>query len=373
MDVACENSEAAILTPTLAALRAKKIKTAELLAACEKHLDHPDTGVKDAAALMLLDLDPEGLKANRLAEFAARPNEEIRTAGERLLAQKLASVTAKDLPSLREGLKSPSRDVRIIFVDAIGMLKAEGKDAASDLADLLGPADKELAIPIIRALESMGKAGAKAIPALEKRVESPEKPVAVAATHALCKMDPANGIVKTQGIDVLLEDLKPDVTKLNILLARPLGNRSASALLDLGEPAVTPIFKQLLTRNNPKNIPPNQQIEATAGRYLGYELLKELAKKAKANDDKKLMAALKKHEVILKISWDPQEKNLNNWVKASFAFPPEIKQLYAVTEHSAYQSYKAVSVFRAPERDTSSHNTPSFGPRPGVCKCLSRV
>jgi hypothetical protein len=329
-------------------LRAKKIKTPEALAACEKHLDHADMGVKDAAALVLLDLEPERLKADQLVEIAARSNEEVRTAGEKLLRQRLASVTVKDLPALRQGLKNPSRDVRMVFVDAIATLKADGKDAAPDLADLLGPADKELALPIIRALESMGKAAAKAVPALEKKVENPEKSVALAATEALCRIEPASDVLRTQGIDVLLDDLKPDAAKLNTLLVKPLGNRSATALLDLGEPAVTPIVKLLLTRNNPKNVAPNQQVDATASRYVGYELLKELAKKAKTKDDKNLTAALKKYEIVLKVAWDAQEAGLAKQAKASFNLSPEVRQLYVATAEAAYQSYKAVSVLRAP-------------------------
>jgi hypothetical protein len=346
VEVARDNSDAAILKPTLGALRAKKIKTAEALAVCEKHLDHADVGVKDAAALVLLDLEPERLQADRWAEFVSSTNEEVRTAGEKLLRKKLTSVAAKDLPSLRQGLKSPSRDVRIVFVDAIASLKADGKDAAPDLADLLGPADKDLSLPIMRALEGMGKAGAKAAPALEKKIADADKSVALAATLALCKVDPANAVLKTQGIDVLLQDLNPDVTKLNALLTRPLGSQSTAALLDLGEPAVAPLVKHLLSRNNPKSVPQNQQVEATAGRFLGYELMKEFAKRAKANDDKKLTLILKKYEISLKAVWEPQEAGLAKQAKLLFALPPETRQLYAATAESAYQSYKAISALR---------------------------
>jgi hypothetical protein len=118
-DVTREITDAAILTPTLAALRAKKIYSKELLAACEKHLDNPDLGVKDAAALLLFDNESSDLPVDKLLACASSANEQVRMASEKLLRKKLSLVTAKDLPALRRGLQNPTRDVRLVFVDAI--------------------------------------------------------------------------------------------------------------------------------------------------------------------------------------------------------------------------------------------------------------
>ncbi len=346
VDVARDDADPKIVAEALRGLRSKAAKTADALAAYQKHLDHRNVAVRDSAILALLELGPEKLKVDKLSELMASSNQEVCTGAKKLLDQNLATVTVKDLPELRNGLKSQIKDVQVSFIDAIGRLKGDGQPAAADLGALLASSDKEVSLRLIGVLENMGKGGAKAVPALEKKVESGDKTIALAATMALCKIDPTSAGLKSTGVDVLLDDLNPDANNIKAFLDRPLGHKSAAAILDLGEPAVAPVVKYLLNRNDPKKVPENQQLRATAARCMGYAFLKEFAKKAKAKDDKKLIVVLKKQEAVIKAYWEPLEARLAKQAKSAFALPPETKQLYITTADASYEAYRSVIELR---------------------------
>ena len=352
VDVVRDNADANILSPALTALKSKGVKTEEELTAYEKHLQHPEGEVKRLAALALIQLAPARLQVDRLTDLMLTPNDEVRNAAGKLLraklGEKLANVTIKDLPMLREGLKNPVREFRLSFVDAIGSLKANGQEAALDLAGLLGGPDKDISIQASRALEGMGRAAEKAVPTLEKTIASVDRSVAVAATIAMGKIDPANPTLRNKGVNLLIEDLDPDVKDLKTLLAQPLNSRSIATILEIGEPTIDPLVTYLLTRNSPKMVAQNKQLEAVAARYLGYEILKEFATQAKAKQDKKLIVALKKHESSLRAFWEPQETTLGNQARKAFGLPPETAQLYTTAARSANQARLAISALRVP-------------------------
>ena len=260
----------------------------------------------------------------------------------------MLAATVKDMPALRAGLKSPVRETCLAFVDAVGSLKADGKDAAPELGELLRNADKDIARRAMGVLEGLGKAAQKAVPALEKAMANPDKSLALAATLALSKIEPDSVAVRTKGLNLLLDDVTPDGKDIKTLLAQPLNSKSIASILDLGEHAIDPLVQHLLTRNNPKKLAANQQVEAVAARYLGYEILKEFAKQAKGNQDKKLIAALKKHEPTLRIFWEPQEKTLATQARNAFGLPPELVQLYTFSQRSANQASTTIAALRTP-------------------------
>ncbi len=342
VEVAQTQTNPGLLLPTLTALRGSRTQTPEAFTAYEKHLDHTDAGVKEASALALLDLGPQRLQTERLMTLMASPNNDIRGGAEKFLRERLTGVTAKDLPMLRQGLKDPTRQVRVLFLDAIGALKADGQPAGGDVAAVLDNADAAMALQTIRILEDMGKPGPAALRSIADQIDSREKSIRVAATHALCKLDPAHDALKTRGLDVLLEDATPDIMQVDALLKRPLGSRSVGALLDMGEPAVAPMLAQFLTKNDPKKVGPAQQWSACAGRYLAYQMLNELAARAKKNGDKKLIATLRKQELRLKVAWEQHETPLEKQAKMSVGLTPEARQLITATEKACYQAYKTV-------------------------------
>ena len=341
-----DSVDAKFVLPALTALKAKARKSDDAIAAYEKHLEHPDNGVKNLAARAMIDLAPERLPINRLVELMARPVDDIRMPAGKLLRERLTLVTAKDLPALREGLNNPTREVRIAFIEAVGSLKADGAEAAPELGNLLAFADKEIVLAAIQALENLGKGGEKAVPALAKAVESTEKTVALAATLALCKIDPNNATMRGRGIEVLVEGLEPDLKDHVAFSKAPLGtNKSVALLLDIGEPAVAGIVKTLLTKYTPKTLE-NRRLEATAHRLMGYELLKELANRAKTKDDKKLSAALKKHELGLKAFWEPQESCVAKDAAKTPGMPADTKKIYTQTAEASFQAYRAISALK---------------------------
>ena len=234
IEVARDNSDPEILKATLGELKSKGANTGETVMVYEKHLDHPDVVVQNLASLALVTLVPEQLTIAQLTKLMGLQSKEIRSSADRLLRKKLSTVMRKDVPELCKGLSNPVREVQLVFIDAIGSLKADGHEAASDLGTLLKSPDKEVSIRCCQVLEEMGKAGTKAAPQLAIAVASNERPLALAATHALCKVDPVHAIVKTRGIDLLLEDISSDVKAPGAYPARPLNGKSASALLDVG-------------------------------------------------------------------------------------------------------------------------------------------
>jgi hypothetical protein len=276
----------------------------------------------------------------------AGDNAEVKAASAKLLRTKLTAVTSKDLPALRQGLKSPVREVRIAFIDAVGLLKKAGAEAAPELADLVNGPDTEIAVQACRAIESMGKAAAAAAPTLAKALDNTEKPIAVAATLALCKIDPANVALKTKGVGLLVEDLSPNINDLNAFIARPLESKAAALIQEIGAPAVTPVVKHLISKHNAR-LQANQQIGPTASRYLGFALLREYVKRAKANADSGLAAALKKYEIHIKI-WETDEANLARQAKQAFGLTPEARLLYAKTADAAFHAKREISALRAP-------------------------
>jgi hypothetical protein len=313
----------------------------------EKQMMHPEANVSQLATLAMLSLAPDRLSLDRLLAIMKQPNDEVRTAADKVLRQKLTAVNARDLPGLREGLKSPVKEVRVAFLEALASLKEDGAAAAPEVADLLALADKEIVLAAIAALQGMGKGAAKAVPALGKTLDHMENAIALAGTLALCKIDPDNVALRVKGIDLLLAGMEPDVSDPKAFAAQPLSNKSASILLELGEPAVAPVVKYFLTKNTPKTVE-TRRIEPTAARLIGYELLKEFATRAKNNDDKKLTAALKRQENALRAVFEPQESTLSKSANRTVGMSAEHKMIYTQAATSAYQAYKAVSALRAP-------------------------
>jgi hypothetical protein len=336
------STEPAALLPMFGFIQVKKIKAPEVLAVCEKHLEHADAKVNQAATMLLLETDPDRLSLDRLVELAGNSDDKLAAAGKILMAKRLKSAKAQDLPALRKGLKNPDREVRIVFLGAIASLKADGAAAAPDLAEMLPGAEKELAVPIMMALASMGKAGAKAAPALEKLVEAADmdKEMALAATQTLCRIDPENRLLQTTGIPLLLADVAPDL-KLMMKKMPPgkSAQRSAAALVDLGEPAVEPVLQRLLFQRQYKKVPQKEQWDALAYRYVGFELLKGMAKKAKDKGDKKLSAALKKREGGIRNLKD-QEDDYTKLLSNSSA---EVRQLNTEARNSAIQACEIIA------------------------------
>jgi hypothetical protein len=395
-----------IAAGAIGALKSTAVRTEPVLDLFVKLLDHPDATVKDPAALALLQLGPERLAVDRLATLMAWPGTEVRAEAGKLLRLRLAAVTPKDLPMLREGLKNPVREVRLAFIDAVGSLQQDGREATPDLLPLLIATDKEIAIQTVRALDRMGKLAdlardngdpavmAAAIAALRgKALKTPEtlaiyethldhgndavknaaalalielgperlskerliefmsrpKPVDLAATYALHKADPANASLKTKGTDILVRELAPDLSDLKSFLAQPVQGKPAAVLLDIGGgKAIVPVVKQLLSDNNPKTLVQNQKMEPTAARYLGYELLREFAKRAKTKQDRELIVALKKQEANLKGFWHPEETALANRMKTLKGVTTDVRQLHAATVESAYQAYRSIDALRLP-------------------------
>lgn len=348
LEIARANTNPAIVAAALGALKTKEVKTEEALAVYEKHLDSFDDGVKTTAALAVIDLAPARLTTDRLIKVMSWPSDEVRAGAGRLLRKKLATLTPQDMPALREGLKSPVREVRLAFIDALGAIKGASAEALPELTPLVASPDKDVAIQACRALEKMGKAADKAVPALAKALDTADVPVAMAATLALFKIDPANGVLKTRGVPLLLEDLKPDLRDMKAFLAKPVTGRAALALLDIGEPAVEPLFRRLLINNDPKKLPEGQQIEGTAARLLGYEMLKEFTKRAKADSDRGLLAALKKQEIRLQVYWSSMESKLAAQARFREGLSPEVRMLYAKTSVAVDQAHRAILTTRIP-------------------------
>ncbi|MBI3821907.1 MAG: hypothetical protein HY289_04410 [Planctomycetes bacterium] len=342
MTVANESTDPVVLTAILRALSIKGGKTDPVLAIFEKHQDHANNDVRNICVIALLDLAPDRVTLNRLADLMLLPNPEIRVPAERMMKQKLTAVTVKDVPALRIGLKNPNKDIRMSFLDALGTLKDDGADAAAEVAGLLESSDADTVTKAAKVLEGLGKAGTKAVPVLEKLLDSQEKGVSLNAVLALSKVDPDSDAFKTKGIAILLDGLNPDVKELKGFLARPVNAKSAAVLFEIGEPAVAPLFKHLILRNNPKTVVGDMQLQATASRYVGYEMLKEFAKHAKAKDDKKTMQALKKYDTTLKAFWSPEESRLADQAKKLMGIQADTKQLYLNTASASYQAYLAI-------------------------------
>lgn len=348
LEVARTNGDPAILKASLGALKTKGVKTDESLTVYQKHLDHADDGVKTSAALALVDLGPERLTTERLIDLMGSPSDDLRTSAGKLLRKKLAGLTRQDMPALRQGLKSPVREVRLAFLSALGAIKGASAEALPELMPLLTSPDKEIAIQACLSLETTGKAGDKAVPALVKAMELSDKPVARAATLALFKIDPANDILKTKGVPLLVADLQPDIRDLKAFLAKPVSGKAALAIVEMGDAAVEPVVKHLLINNDPKKLRGDEQVQGTAARLLGYELLKEFAKRAKANGDRSLAAALKKHENRLQFYFEPTEAKLAAQAKFLPDLTPETRQLYAHAAVSAAQAHRATGAVRIP-------------------------
>ncbi len=348
VEVTRTSSDSAVLTAALDALKTKALKTDEALAVYQKHLDHVDAGVKLSAAMALLELGPDRLTTDRLTDMMGWPTEEVRTGAGKLLRKKLATLTPQDMAAVRQGLKSPVREIRLAFIEALGTIKGASAEAVPELTSLLTSTEKDVAIQACWALEKMGKSGEKAVPALVKTVDAADKSIGIAATLALFRIDPANAVLKTKGAQLLVEDLKPDTSNLKAFLANPVQGTAALTLLDFGEPGVEPMFQHLMIKNNPVKLPEDQQIEGTASRLLAYELLKKLAKRATDTGDRNLAAALKKKELTLERFWSKTEKNLALQVPFRADLSADVKMLYLNTSVAVDSAHRAIQNMRVP-------------------------
>jgi hypothetical protein len=389
-----------LVARALVALKNTGVRTDLALNVLVKLLDHPDVGVKDSAALALFQLGPERFDDSRLANLMGWLNAAIRTEAEKLLRQRLAVITAADLSALRQGLKHPVREVRLVYIDAIGSLQAGGRDAAADLFPFLISTDKAISEQAIRALDKMGLLvdlardqadpavlaatlgalrgkGLKSTEALtiyEKNLNhandgvknaaalalvelAPEKvskdrliefmsrpdPLNLAATLALHKAEPKNAVLKTKGVPILVRNLAPDINDIKGFVAQPLRSKPAATLLDIGgASAVVPVVQHLLSNNNPIKLTQNHKTEPTAARLMGYELLREFAKRATAKQDRELIAALKKQDISVSGFWVAQETKLANQPNQT----PEMRQLRTATLEAADKASAALKALR---------------------------
>jgi serine/threonine protein kinase len=402
VSLAQATSDPGLQARTISALKSTKVRSDQTLDLYATLLEHADANVKDLAALAILQLGPEKLSTDRLADLLGWKNRQISGEAEKHLRQRLSSISEQDLPALKQGLGHSVREVQLAYLDALGSLQTRGADAAPDLVPLIKSPDKVVAEQAMRTLERIGKlaefardhsdamvvaaslaamkrAGAKDSDSLaiyekqldhaEDRVKdtaalalvsfAPERlstdrlvefmarpqPLDLAATLALHKSEPSHAELRSRGVAILATSLDPDLGNLKVFLAEPLKTKNAAVLLDIGGPqAVAQAVKQLLENNDPKSVGKNQKLEATATRFLGYELLKEFAKTAQAKQDRALISALKKHEANLSNNWAPSElsltKNLNQ--------TPDLLQLRNAAAESARQASVAIKSLRTP-------------------------
>ena len=307
MTLAQTSGDPKIVAGALGALKSTAIRTEPVLDLFVKLLDHPDATVKDPAALALLQVGPERLTVDRVAALMAWPNTEVRAEAGKLLRQRLAMVTPRDIPMLREGLKNPVREVCLAFIDAAGSLQRDGQALTPELLPHLIATDKEIVAQTVRALDRIGKLTdlardngdpavmAAALRALRgKALKTPEtlaiyemhldhandavknaaalalielgpkrlskdrlvefmarpKPVDLAATLALYDADPGNANLKTKGIDILVRELAPgrerpqELPSLNRCKAGPSKSCSTSATRPPGLAGCRPSLEQ---------------------------------------------------------------------------------------------------------------------------------
>jgi HEAT repeat protein len=355
LEVAGRSQDTKILAGCINVLRSIGVNKVEVLTTLVDFLDHKDVTLKDASLLALITLGPERLQTDRLLDAMGGPNEEVRGAAGKLLRQRLSTSTAKDLPALRRGLKNPFPEVRLAFIDAVGLLKAEAKDAAPELEALLSSKeDKPIRVAAIRALGNMGKAVQPALPSLLKVAESTkDRDLAFAATMAIHQVDPSNPFMQGDGLNLLLDGLKASASvnvnakDLATLLEGPLENPAVPILVAIGPSAVKPIFKRLLNANDPRVAVEKQGAQATASRYIAYSLLREFAKKAKANPkDTEFAAALQAQETTLRSVWKPREAELVSKSKKATGVTPELRELYVQTDRSVAEALAAVVFLR---------------------------
>src|ERR1019366_6993648 len=154
----------------------------------------------------------------------------------------------------------------------------------------------------------------------------------LAATLALHKAEPKNAVLKTKGVPILVRNLAPDINDIKGFVAQPLRSKPAATLLDIGgASAVVPVVQHLLSNNNPIKLTQNHKTEPTAARLMGYELLREFAKRATAKQDRELIAALKKQDISVSGFWVAQETKLANQPNQT----PEMRQLRTATLEAA--------------------------------------
>jgi len=141
----------------LNALKSTAVRSDATLSLYASLLDHADTSVKETAALTLMQLGPDRMSNERLASMMGWKNRKVTTDAEALLRQRLSTVSAKDLPALKQGLRNPVRDVQLAYLEAIASLQAAAREAAPDLVPLINSQDKGIAEQAVRTLERIGK------------------------------------------------------------------------------------------------------------------------------------------------------------------------------------------------------------------------
>jgi hypothetical protein len=138
--VSDKKSDAGVLLPGLEYLKKNAITKDGAIKAYRQNLGHSNDGVKDTAALALLILAPEEFPlGNELMALADRPDQKVGQPARDLLLIRLANATAKDIPTLRQGLKK-NVDPKLLkaFIDAVDSLKREeASKAVPELTALL--------------------------------------------------------------------------------------------------------------------------------------------------------------------------------------------------------------------------------------------
>jgi hypothetical protein len=365
----------------------KKWKTEETRVAAVKLLDDKLKSVDKKKLLELRESEIEtvsnsaawallGVKDLTLSELLALADP-MRWADEKgheksvkLFEEKVQNTKKEDLGILTANLERNKREkVRLAIIQGIGKLKGENYEAAPDLAKLLLSSESnEVSINASGVLKAMGKKGSKAVPSLAKTVsEHKDKSVAVAAAQALCKIDRDHELFwpKGKGIDVLVFDLAPDFQfdpktfdfeqHVKARIDAQIKDGSAAALLEIGEPAIRVVYRQLLFDYNILHVDKkkeNRNVPPTAMRYVGFRMIEEFAKKANEPRSIKTLKGLRND---LGIMWTGNKSN---------NFDGE-------TELSA-NATKAFKLGYIPEQVKNLHNATSIAAK-GACEGIDRL
>jgi HEAT repeat protein len=143
-EIARKNSNPTILRLTIGEISSTRAKSSEELELYLSLLKNPDSSVKKVAAIAVIESFPERMEILQLCEFMSWDDKQLSAAAGELLRQKLASITFAELPTLREGLKTRSRDAQLAMLYAIGSLDTYAAPAVPDLVAFMSSNDNEL-------------------------------------------------------------------------------------------------------------------------------------------------------------------------------------------------------------------------------------
>jgi WD40 repeat protein len=249
-------------------LRAATARVLTGLAAACKRFGRPSFEPSDLKTLLPL-LDAKASAEEQLlaaSALAAIGPDAVKAVGPELI---------EAVPVLVSLLKKPDHEARLQAIATLRALGAEGKPALTELTKIVDDADLA-------------------------RSDDRQREVVAQAVAAIAALDPSNEAALSKGVSFLVRDLLPrTVDDAKAAIADPLRSASAKTLIELGIPAVKPLFEQGLSAWKPDlakgtNVDPFP----TVARYRAYLILGQLAKKAA--DDPGLVTALKEQEGTLR-------------------------------------------------------------------------